>query len=130
MNREEVIQLLISRRDYPLYRGKLEEADATGIFGNPGCGDRVKLYLKFENSVLKDARFEGEGCTISQGVADIFVENILGKTIDELISLDVGFIEKLVGKDVLYMRPRCATVCLGALKEALRLYRFKDSNNT
>jgi len=51
---------------------------------NPLCGDKVTLYLKLVDSVIEDARFEGNGCAISTASASLMTEALKGKTLDEV----------------------------------------------
>ena len=54
---------------------------------NPLCGDRLKLYVKMENGVVKDASFEGAGCAISTASASLMTESLKGKTREEALEL-------------------------------------------
>src|SRR6188472_3010882 len=49
----------------PRNRGTLEECSVTVNLNNPTCGDRIQLQLQLENGKVKQARFTGEGCSIS-----------------------------------------------------------------
>lgn len=51
---------------------------------NPLCGDTVDLWLSFENGAIKSAKFEGEGCTISQAAASLLADEVRGKSVEEL----------------------------------------------
>ncbi len=50
---------------------------------NPLCGDRLHLYLRVENGVIKDASFEGQGCAISKSSASLLTATVKGKTVEE-----------------------------------------------
>ena len=52
---------------------------------NPLCGDRLKLYLKVEDGIVKDASFEGAGCAISTASASLMTESLKGKTREEAL---------------------------------------------
>jgi nitrogen fixation NifU-like protein len=47
---------------------------------NPLCGDRITLYLRIEEGVVKEASFEGEGCAIATASASLMTEALKGKT--------------------------------------------------
>ena len=51
---------------------------------NPVCGDKVHLYLVFENGVIRDACFEGSGCAISTASASMLTQVVVGKSADEI----------------------------------------------
>ncbi len=56
--------------------------------GNPGCGDIVKVYLKVNDGRSSSPPFEGEGCTISQASASYLMDEVNGKTLDEVLAID------------------------------------------
>ena len=54
---------------------------------NPTCGDRIQLTLKVEDGMVVDAKFEGEGCSISMSSASMMTQAIKGKPIDEALNM-------------------------------------------
>jgi nitrogen fixation NifU-like protein len=60
---------------------------------NPLCGDRLSLYLKVEDGVIRDASFEGTGCAISKASASMMTDSVKGKTLDEVRGLFEDFHE-------------------------------------
>lgn len=102
---------------------------------NPLCGDRLKLYLKVENEVVKEASFEGAGCAISTASASLMTESLKGKTREEALRLIDKFhtllttdtpASKDLGKLVVFCgvrdypaRVKCATLAWHTLKSAL-----------
>ena len=67
---------------------------------NPTCGDRIQLQLQIEDGVVKDARFEGEGCSISMSSASMMTQAIKGKTIDDALAMSELFSDMMLGKEV------------------------------
>ena len=63
--------------------GSIENADAIGEAGALSCGDKLKLYLKIENNVIKDAKFQTFGCGSAVAASSILTEMLIGKTLDE-----------------------------------------------
>ncbi len=117
----EILEELLYRYRNPRNRGRLEgEGVLEGVAGNPGCGDVVRVFVKVKGGRVEDARFEGEGCTISQATADLLVERIRGESVENLEVLGVDFVISLIGEDLVRMRPRCSTVALSALRMALK----------
>jgi nitrogen fixation NifU-like protein len=102
---------------------------------NPLCGDKLKLYVKMEGDVVKDASFVGSGCAISTASASLMTESLKGKTRDEALKLLDKFHDLLttdtpVGKDLGKLvvfcgvrdypaRVKCATLAWHTLKSAL-----------
>ena len=112
-------------------------ADATGSAEgyNPLCGDKLKLFIKIEGDVVKDASFVGSGCAISTASASLMTESLKGKTREEALKLLEKFHELLttdtpvskdLGKLVVFCgvrdypaRVKCATLAWHTLKSAL-----------
>ena len=112
-------------------------ADATGEAEgyNPLCGDKLKLFLKVEGDIVKDASFVGTGCAISTASASLMTESMKGKTREEALKLLDKFhdllttdtpVTKDLGKLVVFCgvrdypaRVKCATLAWHTLKNAL-----------
>lgn len=116
---------------------KGEIADAQGLEGkNLSCGDRIKVFLQVEDGVIKDAKFTGYGCVISQSSATVMCRMLLNKRLDEAKEMIDRFIDFMQGKDVpeellgdaLYFegvrrfpsRVKCATLAWHTAKELIQ----------
>ncbi|NJP05850.1 MAG: SUF system NifU family Fe-S cluster assembly protein [Chloroflexaceae bacterium] len=106
---------------YPSNYGALDHPTVSHEEHNPLCGDRIRLDLLIENDIVKDIRFSGQGCVISQASASILTDEIKGKTVEAA---------KLFGKAELLeqigiplekspVRLKCALLSLKALKVCL-----------
>ena len=71
----------------PRNKGALAEDSVTIDMNNPTCGDRIHLTLKVEGGIVKDAKFDGEGCSISMSSASMMTQIIKGKKIEEALEL-------------------------------------------
>ena len=67
--------------------GVIENADGVGEVGNAKCGDIMKIYLKIEDSIIVDVKFETFGCGSAIASSSMATEMIKGKTIDEALKL-------------------------------------------
>ncbi|EKF48724.1 SUF system FeS assembly protein, NifU family [Thermosipho africanus H17ap60334] len=77
-------ELIMDYSKLKKYKGKIEDATKVEEGKNLSCGDEITLYLKIENERIVDAKFEGIGCAISQASANLMIENIINKSIDEV----------------------------------------------
>lgn len=126
MDRQEAIERLLELYDNPTHSGPMEDADATAKGGNPGCGDIVDIHIKVDSEgKVERISFEGEGCTISQAAAELVAERMQGASLDEIEGLDHDVIIDELGRDIVMSRPRCATLALGTLKQAVHEYKSK-----
>jgi len=67
--------------------GEIENADGVGEVGNAKCGDIMKIYLKIDDGVVTDAKFNTFGCGAAIATSSMATEMIKGKTIDEALQL-------------------------------------------
>lgn len=119
----------------PRNRGKFEDDAVTIDLNNPTCGDRISLQLKVEDGVVKDAKYTGEGCSISMSSASMMTDAVKGKTFEEAIELASKFsslmqgetvefddyedIEALSGVNKFPARIKCATLAWNALRKGI-----------
>ncbi len=84
-------QLIIDHNRNPRNFGSLEDANRTASGDNPLCGDRIQVYLRVVNGVIEDARFEGNGCAISQASASLMTTAVRGKSPADALDLFQAF---------------------------------------
>lgn len=92
-------QVIMDHYKNPRNKGVLEDESLTINMNNPTCGDRIQLTLKVEDGKVTDARFEGEGCSISMSSASMMTQAIKGKSIEDAIKLSKIFSDMMLGKD-------------------------------
>jgi len=110
-------ELIIERYKDPYYRGELEPHDISFEDENPLCGDHIRIDLRLdENKVVKEAAFDGHGCAISQASADLLVESVIGKTLDEVKALTKQNVLDFIGIELGPVRLKCALLPLKVLK--------------
>jgi nitrogen fixation NifU-like protein len=110
-------EVIIDRYQNPHFKGELDPHDITFEDSNPLCGDeiRIDVVLNGEGRVT-DARFSGRGCAISQASADLLLESIQGKSIDEIKELAKEDVLDLLGIELGPVRLKCALLSLKVLK--------------
>jgi nitrogen fixation NifU-like protein len=110
-------EVIIEHYKNPGYRGHLDPHDILFEDNNPLCGDHIEITLQIgENDIVKDARFDGHGCAISQASADLLIESIIGKPLDEVKQLNKDSVLELLGIDLGPVRLKCALLSLKVLK--------------
>ena len=67
--------------------GEIPDADAVGEVGNAKCGDIMKIYMKIENDVIVDIKFQTFGCASAIATSSMATELIKGKTVEEALEL-------------------------------------------
>ena len=110
-------EVIIEHYKNPSYRGRLDPHDISFEDNNPLCGDHIVIDLVLdENKNVKDARFDGHGCAISQASADLLIESIIGKPLEEIKALNKDHILDLLGIELGPVRLKCALLSLKVLK--------------
>lgn len=92
-------QVIMDHYKNPRNKGSLEEGSLTIDMNNPTCGDRIHLTMKVEDGIVVDAKFDGEGCSISMSSASMMTQAIKGKKIEDALKLSGIFSDMMQGKD-------------------------------
>lgn len=103
----------------PTHKGHLASPSIVLEKQNAFCGDHLHLNLKIKNNIIEDAKFEGSLCFVSIVGAELLIEEIIGKTIEEVKKIDQKKLLKLINLNLSTSRVACATLTLKALHEAL-----------
>jgi nitrogen fixation protein NifU and related proteins len=110
-------EIIVEHYKNPGYRGELNPNDYTFEDENPVCGDHIRVDLRVdENGIIREALFSGDGCAISQASADLLLESIIGKSVEEVKTLNKQDVLDLLGIDLGVVRLKCALLPLKVLK--------------
>ncbi len=110
-------EIIIERYKNPAYRGELNPHDISFEDENPLCGDHIKIDLRVDDSnVVTEAAFSGHGCAISQASADLLLEFVIGKSLDEIKSMKKEHLLELLGIELGPVRLKCALLPLKIIK--------------
>ena len=105
--------------------GILEDANGVGEVGNPRCGDIMRMYIKVEENIIKDIRFQTFGCGAAVATSSMFTEMVKGKTIEEALEItNKQVAEALDGLPPLKMH--CSNLAESGVKAAIEDYRKKN----
>ena len=110
-------EMIIDRYKNPIYRGNLDPHDISFEDDNPLCGDHIRIDLRINSDDrVSEAVFDGHGCAISQASADLLIESIQGKRLDEIKQLTKDDILDMLGIELGPVRLKCALLSLKVLK--------------
>ncbi|WP_053218753.1 Fe-S cluster assembly sulfur transfer protein SufU [Virgibacillus senegalensis] len=93
-------QVIMDHYKNPRNRGTLSEDALTVDMNNPTCGDRIQIHLQVNDNIVEDAKFEGEGCSISLSSASMMTQAIKGKQVDDALKMSKIFSDMMLGKEV------------------------------
>lgn len=105
---------------------KNEKNIGTSIVGKASCGDVIKLQLKFEGDVIKDARFKAFGCGSAIASSSYATELIKGKTCDEALKIKNSDIASHLNLPP--VKIHCSLLAEDAIKHAIKNYKEKVIN--
>lgn len=113
-------EVILEHYKHPSYKGRLDPHDILFEDSNPLCGDHIEITLRTDASGhIADARFDGRGCAISQASADLLVESIIGKPLEEVKKLNKEYILDMLGIELGPVRLKCALLSLKVLKAGI-----------
>ena len=118
----------------PRNKGQIDDGTLTVDLNNPTCGDSIRLTMNVKDDMIENARFDGEGCSISMSSASMMTEAVKGQTVERALEMsqqfsnmmlgedyeiteDMGDIEALSGVSQFPARIKCATLAWKALEK-------------
>jgi nitrogen fixation NifU-like protein len=131
-------RVIMDHYQRPRNKGQLDDGALSIELNNPTCGDRINLQMNVENGMIKDAKFLGEGCSISLASASMMTESVKGLTVDQSLHLvdlfsrmmqgeeidteefPIEDIEALTGVAKFPARIKCATLAWKALEKGVK----------
>ena len=110
-------EVIIEHYKNPSYRGTLDPHDISFADDNPLCGDHIQIDLRVDASgMITDARFDGHGCAISQASADLLIESVIGKPLEQVKGMNKQDVLDMLGIELGPVRLKCALLSLKVLK--------------
>ena len=140
-------EMILDHYRRPRNKGTLEDADASVTMKNPLCGDEIDLQLAFDGETVREVKFTGHGCSISQASASMMTELVKGKSATEIDQLretframvmgnataaadaSLGKARSLSGVSKFPARVKCALLGWNALEQGLQ-HHHKDHEPT
>ena len=97
-NRSFYNEILTDHNLHPMHKHALPDSNMQLEGVNPSCGDDIILNLKVEDGKIVDGSFTGDGCAISQASADIMLDLIIGREVEEAERLKESFLHMIKGE--------------------------------
>jgi nitrogen fixation protein NifU and related proteins len=116
-------EIILDHYRNPRNKGRLPNPDVSIHDSNPLCGDEIDMHLKVEEDKIKDIKFEGMGCAISQASASMLTEMVLNKPlkhVKDLVKEDI--LENIGLTNLGPARIKCALLSLKVLKMSMVKY--------
>jgi nitrogen fixation NifU-like protein len=132
VDEEELYQEhILDHYEDPFHRGQLPGATHSHEDNNPLCGDVVRVELQLDRQgTIKDAYFNGQGCVISQASASMLLENMLGKSVEDVKKFSAEDMLKLYGARLTPNRQKCCLLSWKVLQSAVHSPINPNDNGT
>jgi nitrogen fixation NifU-like protein len=139
-------QLILEHYRNPRNKAELEDKTVEIHMANPVCGDEIRLQLRIEDDHIAEAKFVGQGCSISQAAISMMTAKIQGTSLSDAEALaerftalmhgdtDVakdkrlGDLRALQGVSKFPVRIKCALIGFDALQEALKKHASEGAH--
>jgi nitrogen fixation protein NifU and related proteins len=105
------------------HMGQIPDADITSEMTGT-CGDTMGIYIKMENGVVSDAKYQVMGCAGAISAAMAVVDLIKGKDLDYARSIDDGTVFKVL-KEIPVKKHHCIQLAVKTLHKALDVHRLQ-----
>ncbi|MGA7367715.1 MAG: SUF system NifU family Fe-S cluster assembly protein [Nitrososphaeraceae archaeon] len=121
-------EIILDHYRNPRNKGRISDADVSFHDSNPLCGDEIDIHLRVEDNIVKDIKFEGRGCAISQASASMLTEMVMNKPLTSVKELGKDDVLENIGLVNLGpARIKCALLSLKVLKMSMvEYYASKD----
>lgn len=145
MDSELKRSIILDNYENPINRGRCDDNKdyIKENSRNVSCIDNIDLYIKVEDNIIKDIKFDGEACVISISSSSIMSNTLIGKTVDEALFIinnyknmieekdyDKNCLEEAVVYEDMYKQPsrkKCATLSWNGIERVLKQYKSKRS---
>jgi nitrogen fixation NifU-like protein len=119
--------IILEHYKHPQNHGTLDKYSVAHEEYNPLCGDKISMQLLIENDKIKDVRFIGKGCAISQAATSMLTDLVKGKSLEQIKKLNKDDVLELLGVDVNPARIKCAVIGLKTLKMSVYKYLIEQN---
>jgi nitrogen fixation NifU-like protein len=123
-------EIILDHYRNPRNKGKIDNPDVVIHDSNPLCGDQIDIYLKVVQGQIKDIKFDGKGCAISQASASMLTEMVMDKPLTTAKDISKDEVLENIGLTNLGpTRIKCALLSLKVLKMGMVKY-YSDKEPT
>jgi len=116
-------EMIMEEYRHPQHKGELVDPDFSWHERNSSCGDEVTVYLKLDpkHQQIADISWTGDGCAISMAAMSFVSQQVMGKSVAEVLKLNKKDLEKMMGiEEIAYGREKCLVLGLEAVQKSLK----------
>ena len=112
-------EIILDLYKNPVNKGKIDNPTHEFFKNNPLCGDEIKIQLVINDNIIKEVKFQGIGCAISQASASLLTDKIKNMDMEKVKNLNKDDVLEMLHIPISQPRLRCALLPLDALRGAL-----------
>lgn len=117
---EIYMQNILDHYKNPHHEGKLKDFTSSHEEKNTLCGDTISVTLRLEKGILKDAKFQGVGCAVSQAAISMLLDEVIGMKKEKIMKLKKDDVLEMLGITLGPVRLKCALLGLETLHKAIQ----------
>lgn len=91
-------EMIVENYEHPFHKGLKEEGYVKANTNNESCIDNIDIELKLEDGKVVDANFDGEACAISTSATSLFLQKIIGKSIEKVKNILENY-QKMINEE-------------------------------
>ncbi|HPG40974.1 MAG TPA: Fe-S cluster assembly scaffold protein NifU [bacterium] len=119
---DDYTEKVMEHYEHPRNVGVVENANGTGVVGNPACGDVMKLTIRVDDDIITDVKFKTFGCGAAIATSSMVTEIVKGKNIDDALKVSNKVVTDALG-GLPKVKLHCSVLAEDALKAAIDDYR-------
>ncbi len=119
-------ELIAAYAKNPPNKHAMDHADIAHREENRLCDDALTVFLVIRDGILQDASFTGETSMVTTACASLTLESLIGKNIEEILSLDEHYIRDELGLSVTHRRRQASVFGMLAIRNAIHRYRADE----
>lgn len=118
---------ILDHYHHPRNYGKLSDLTHKRCANNPTCGDNICVTLRIDHdNIVQQIAFDGNGCAISQAATSIITEQIIGKSITDILAMTKEDVIALLGIEIGIGRIRCALLGIETIQKAIQYGKIDE----
>jgi len=119
---DDYTEKVMDHYEHPRNVGVVENANGTGVVGNPACGDVMKLTIRVDDDIITEVKFKTFGCGAAIATSSMVTEIVKGKNIDDALKVSNKVVTDALG-GLPKVKLHCSVLAEDALKAAIDDYR-------
>lgn len=124
---DDYTEKVMDHYENPRNVGVVDDANGTGVVGNPACGDVMKLTIHVEKDIITDVKFKTFGCGAAIATSSMVTEMVKGKNVSEALTISNKAVAEALG-GLPKVKLHCSVLAEDALKAAIEDY-FKNRDS-